>query len=250
MPAHRLLTITVALALLVPSGQLDAQLAGQWLPRSAGPGLYTADATLGQLVERLAEASPTFAAMLESIHTGRLPVFLGTLEQGQERVPGTPRQPGDSPAFARLILQNRDGDTTYVSAVVLIDVSVVRRWHERAGVLGQAELDEDLMILIAHEFVHVASIAETRQRNAACRDPDWKELVKELAGGSSASCVVEAENRIRAELGLRRRPRYLDPALHASEVLDVETLLEEMRLARLPRIRPILAVASADPRDD
>jgi len=155
----------------------------------------------------------------------------------------------DSPALARLIAAERDGDKRYIGGIIVIDVETVRRWHARLADLGVHDLEQDVAVILAHEFIHVASVAMARTRKSACLDPDRIALIAEQLGHKSRSCVLEWENRIRDELGLPQRARYLDPALRIGDRLDVETMLEDMRLARQPR-PAITRVAAVLPRRD
>lgn len=238
--------LVLALALACVAARAEAQLAGRWSAHTAKPGTAITDPLLMRVYERLLDQSPTFRALADSVYVGQLPVLLSTTDQ-VTRVTGQAIDLEDSPALARVLGKEQEGDVRYFAAMIVVDIETLRRWHARVGDLTPDDLEQDVAVLVAHEFIHVASIATTRSRRSACRDPGRVELLAEQLGHPSSSCVIEWENRIRTELGLPLRERYLDPALRIGHRLDIDAMLDEMRIAREPRPQ-ITRIAAALPR--
>ncbi|MBV9772594.1 MAG: hypothetical protein JO040_01505 [Gemmatimonadetes bacterium] len=194
-------------------------------PRPAAPELRVTDPRLAAALERLAAGSPTAAGVLDRLAASGLPVTIGSPAQlaalpdsaggpaGDERrallsAPG-PRDRSGEPPIAWVMLR---AGTAVERAWVAVEVDSVEAWNRRGGGRdADARIEQDLLAILAHEFVaHVGSVAGTRRVADFCDDPTPAQRGRSAralargeappSDGEAASCALRVENRVRREL--------------------------------------------------
>ncbi len=231
-----LLAALAALACLAAPRPVLAQR-----PIADVPGLRVIDPRLAAALDRLAEASPSAAAVLRDLAASGLSVAIGTpaelaalpdseggptpdeedallAQAGSD--PGAGAEPSVAWMVFRVAGPSPDGGLEAMGRVerawVAVRVDSVAGWIHRAGLADADRLiEDDLLVILAHEFVaHVGSIARSRRLEDFCDDPVLGEGTGELA------CSLRVENRVRRELnrglgltGDRRLPQRRSYAL-------------------------------------
>jgi hypothetical protein len=163
------------------------------------------------VLERL---SPRFRAAMDALREGDLPVYLATAEPLFDpelgvaipwRLPS--HQLGE---FAAVRKPTKPGILALVVRVNLREVQLrqrrgMRQWlghHEPPRPSLARQLEEAIDAILIHElWGHLVPVAEARSLDSHCSDPVPRQ--SELA-----SCVMQRENDLRREMGLRPRTRY------------------------------------------
>lgn len=168
---------------------------------------------LAERLRLLESRSPRFRAEMEALRQGDLPVYLTTSDPLIDAANGVAvrwRVPDDRLGeFASI----HDHQTGMLKALVVrVNLQQItirhRRWVLERGLLvergltARTHLEEAVDGILIHEvWGHLIPVARAGGLGAHCPDPRPGE--KELT-----SCVMQRENDLRAELGLRLRTRY------------------------------------------
>lgn len=221
--------------------------------------LHVTDARIDAALTRLAANSATAARALKTILGSGLPVTVGqplelaslpTDEGGPDplerdallaQLADAPSPSDPAVAWTVLSLAPRRSDGTLGAverAWVAIDVDAVEAWIHESGVDAPgARVQEDLMVILAHELVaHVGSVAATRRIEDFCDDPgpDWRRGPEEPSAPLACSLIVE--NRVRRELnqslGLEGPARFAERTSYALDVMNFERARRSEALRR------------------
>jgi len=161
-------------------------------------GIEVMSPLLGKRMAHLAERSRIWRAGMDSLAASGFRVVVAEPEQARERVAGlgayTPEHVGE-------VLAVWDEQGRIVGAVVTVDVAKLRELYELTDLSEETFLADVDRILIHEIYGHVVPLAASRQISGGCPDPAPGEP-------ALASCAIERENAIRAELGLEPRTVY------------------------------------------
>lgn len=168
---------------------------------------------LAARLDALEALSPRFREEMEAVRRGDVLVYLGTAEPMNDPVREVEvkwKLPDERIGeFAAV----RDPATGQVRALVVrVNLPQIiqrqARWRRERATPGerrmtaQALLEEAVDGILIHElWGHLIPVAKGRSQDAHCRDP--------LPGEADlASCVMQRENDLRREMGMRPRTRY------------------------------------------
>lgn len=211
---------------------------------AAVPTLRVTDARIEYAMRRLVEGSPTARGVLADLAVSGMVVAIGTPEElaalpdsqggpAQSERRALLAEPGadDVPPAAWMVFRVApppDGapagaSPTVERAWVAIDVVRIEGWIRAAGDRrAEALIDQDLLAILAHEFVaHVGSVARTTRLADFCDDPP-----PGARPGADVACSLRVENRVRRELneGLRLKgaERLSHRATYALDIMNFE----------------------------
>jgi hypothetical protein len=195
--------IAIALALAVAGSAVAAgPVAGSapppWQALAGGSPVVALDPILQERLEHLASRSALWRNALEAVrHTGRFAIVVtpDRLASLEGLGPSAFRlEPG---VLAEVTPVTRGG--AHVSgAVVVIDLPLLQRMHERIGSLP-GELHADLDRILVHEvYGHAVPYLTAGHLSGRCADPRPDQRPAD-------ACAIQRENAVRAELRLGRR---------------------------------------------
>ncbi len=229
-------------------GALPAQVPTVHPIVSRAPRIRLTDARLAAAFDRLVAGSPTARAVVAALSVSDLEVAIGTPRElaalpdsqgGPGRAektallsdPGT-RTPNPEPPIAWVVFRMAPpapgapvGSSDEVKrAWVVVEADSVTRWiREADGPRATELIQNDLLAILAHEFVaHVGSIARTRRLADFCDDPPPSASLPQAGPAPDLACSLRVENQVRRELnrGLRLEGPHRLPE-RKSYALDV-----------------------------
>jgi hypothetical protein len=205
-----------AVLTVIINGQLGAQFSEDRTeivtasldePRSGAVEIL--DAYLRARIKGLEKHSPRFYAAMERARLGNIPVIIGSPVQVHERVAARAglSERLDGQRVGEFVVRRTEAGRAEIEFIAIrIDVARVRRgagWRALLGAAAQRRwFDANIDAILIHEiWGHLVPVIEAGDLTGNCPDP----RAGESAG---SSCVMQRENDLRTELGLKPRRSY------------------------------------------
>ncbi len=174
-------------------------------------GVEIRDAYLAARIELLEQRSPRFGAAMSRARQGSIPIVIGTPDQVRDLVAerlSLGLQMGND-RVADFLIHTPDVGSPQISLIVIrVHLDRIRgatRWRAPLGIgRGRARrwMNATTDAMLIHElWGHLIPIVEAGDYTGNCSDPAPGQPDLE-------SCVMQRENELRRELGLKPRAQY------------------------------------------